>query len=636
MSRGDCTFKPAPIFSDGMVLQREVPLRIWGQACPDQQLEAFFRGERYSLRSGADGRWTLHLPPQEAGGPFELVFVADSSRVAISNILIGDVWLLAGQSNMALPLARALDLYEQEVRHAENWWIRQFRVPATCSFQGPQEDLPEGIWQAVNPQTVLEFSALGYFFAQAHYERYGVPVGLVLTAVSGSFIEAWLSEEVIRSVGGYEAIVAECKKPGYIEELTQGRSERLLSWYGELNSKDLGIQPDQIPWSSGELDDSHWDSILVPKLWRETSLGNLHGAVWCRKKIKLSEDEAQQRALLRLGNIVDADETYVNGVLVGQASNKYAQRKYEVPPGVLKAGENTIAVRVIIFRGSGGGFVEEKSYALELASANIDLSGEWKYKVGCRMEPLPPSILVHHKPSGMYNAMIAPLRGCALRGVLWYQGEANARAPENYGKLFRELIASWRRHFGDAKLPFLFVQLPNYDTTLEDLPPGNWALVREAQLQTLQVPHTAMAVAIDVGEANDLHPQNKRDVALRLFLAARRLVFGEPVAAQGPLYARMERENGALKVFFTGVEGGLRAKGGELKWFEVCGADGVFHPARAGIQGEAVRVWSESVPDPRGVRYAWHDNPEGANLYNAKGLPASPFRARLAEDTGPA
>ncbi|MFB5028278.1 MAG: sialate O-acetylesterase, partial [Candidatus Darwinibacter acetoxidans] len=280
--------------------------------------------------------------------------------------------------------------------------------------------------------------------------------------------------------------------------------------------------------------------------------------------------------------------------------------------------------------------VEGKSYALELASANIDLSGEWKYKVGCRMEPLPPSILVHHKPSGMYNAMIAPLRGCALRGVLWYQGEANARAPENYGKLFRELIASWRRHFGDAKLPFLFVQLPNYDTTLEDLPPGNWALVREAQLQTLQVPHTAMAVAIDVGEANDLHPQNKRDVALRLFLAARRLVFGEPVAAQGPLYARMERENGALKVFFTGVEGGLRAKGGELKWFEVCGADGVFHPARAGIQGEAVRVWSESVPDPRGVRYAWHDNPEGANLYNAKGLPASPFRARLAEDTGPA
>lgn len=172
--------------------------------------------------------------------------------------------------------------------------------------------------------------------------------------------------------------------------------------------------------------------------------------------------------------------------------------------------------------------------------------------------------------------------------------------------------------------------------TLEDLPPGNWALVREAQLQTLQVPHTAMAVAIDVGEANDLHPQNKRDVALRLFLAARRLVFGEPVAAQGPLYARMERENGALKVFFTGVEGGLRAKGGELKWFEVCGADGVFHPARAGIQGEAVRVWSESVPDPRGVRYAWHDNPEGANLYNAKGLPASPFRARLAEDTSPA
>jgi len=619
----------AAIFSDGMVLQREVPLRLWGTAPPQEELEARFRGAVYRFQSDAAGTWRLELPPQEAGGPFELVITGAGSELVIRDILIGDVWLLGGQSNMELPVARTLDLYAQEVKGADNPWIRQYRVPISFNFAGPQTDLSGGSWEAVNPQTVLEFSALGYFFAQAHNQRYRVPVGLVLTAVGGSRIEAWLSEEVIRELGGYEDVLARCQDPEYVRELTDGQLAATATWFEGINARDVGLQESETPWYSPDLDDGDWDGLTVPQLWKGTELEGLCGSVWLRKQFQLDQGAAGRGALLRLGAIADADFTYLNGVQVGKTGYRYPPRNYEVPPGVLKAGINTLAVRVIVGYG-GGGFIEGKSYALEIGSERIDLTGEWKYKVGCRTEPLQRFTSVHHQPSGMYNAMIAPLKGCAFRGVLWYQGESNTGAPEEYGRLFAALVENWRRDLSGPQLPFLFVQLPNYDTTLEGDPqPGQWALLREQQLKSLELPRTAMAVTVDVGEANDLHPQNKKDIALRLHLAARRMVFGEPITAQGPFFARLERENGALRVYFTDTGGGLEARGGELRWFEVCGPDGVFHAAQAEVQGETVLVWSADVPEPVGVRYAWHDNPEGANLYSAEGLPASPFRAHL-------
>ncbi|MGI6159454.1 MAG: sialate O-acetylesterase [Limnochordia bacterium] len=625
---GDSILSTAPIFSDGMVLQRGVPLRLWGKASPQEELQASFRGGVFSFQSDAEGSWQLDLPPQEPGGPFELTITGQNGQKVIRDILIGDVWLLAGQSNMELPVARTLDLYTEEVQGAENPMIRQFRVPITHNFQGPQTDLPKGTWQAVTPESVLEFSALGYFFAQVHYARYQVPVGLVLTAVGGSRIETWLSEEVISGLGGYEDIVAKLKQPGYLDAIMHGELREYVAWQKELDAKDQGLQPGQIPWNSPELDDSEWDTMVVPKIWKGTELENFHGSVWLRREVERGEGAGEREALLRLGAIVDADETYINGVRVGKTEYKYPPRKYQVPPGVLRPGTNTIAIRVIINRDTGG-FVERKRYVLEMGSEQVDLSGEWKYKVGGTMELLPRLTRAHRKPSGMYNAMIAPLRGCAFRGVLWYQGESNAHAPEQYHNLLKTLIAHWREEFGCPDLPFLYVQLPNFDTSSEGLVPGCWALLREAQLEALEVPNTAMAVTIDIGEANDLHPQNKKDIALRLSLAARRLIFREDVVDQGPLFKRLERENGALLLYFTNIGSGLRAQGGELTWFEVCGADGIFHPAKAQIEGETIRVWSAEVPEPQGVRYAWHDNPEGANLYNEEGLPASPFRASL-------
>lgn len=618
----------APIFSDGMVLQRDVPLRLWGTARPNEQLEAFFRGTTFSFASDGEGSWVLELPPQAPGGPFELVIKGPSGNLVLKDVLVGDVWLLGGQSNMELPISRTLDLFAAEVEGAENPWIRQFRVPITHNFQGPQKELPRGTWQAVNPQTVLEFSALGYFFAKAHYERYQIPVGLVLTAVGGSRIEAWLPEERVQALGGYEEEATLCKQPGYVDGVLRSELDRWLRWFEEQDAADLGSQPGSIPWSDPALDDTEWDTVTVPGLWRDTALENHHGVVWLRRKVFVNERDADKEALLCLGAIVDVDTTFINGVQVGKTESKYLPRKYRVPRGVLRPGMNTIAIRIAVLR-STGGFVPRKNYCLKLDSQAVDLSGEWKYRVGCSANSLPILAKAHYKPSGMFNAMISPLQGVAFRGVLWYQGEGNAHNAHRYLELMTALIADWRQHFGDPKLPFLFVQLPNYDTSLEGLEPDRWALLREAQLKALQIPYTAMAVTIDVGEAMDLHPQNKKEIGLRLALAARKLVFKEPITAQGPLFERLEREDGALRVFFTEVDGGLRAQDGELRWFEVCGEDGVFYPAQAQIEGESVRVWSERVADPRGVRYAWHANPEGANLYNAVGLPASPFRSFL-------
>lgn len=617
-----------PIFSDGMVMQRDTPLKIWGNSKPHESLEIRFRGVTYVTGADASGNWLLHLAPQEAGGPFELYIQVREETLVIRDILLGDVWLLGGQSNMELPIQRTLDLYEQEVKDAVNPWIRQFRVPMTFNFQGPQKNLAGGCWQAVNPQTVLEFSALGYFFAQAHYEKYGVPVGLVLTAVGGTPVEAWLEEEVIRQIGGYEEILAQCKDPHFISETTEMEMARLNRWYDVLNKDDQGLRPRQLSWSSPELDDSHWDSLNLPKSWRGTELEQIHGSVWFRKTVEITGELFEQEILLRLGAMVDADETYINGVLVGKTDYKYPPRKYKVNPGVLRSGKNTIAIRLISNRGVGG-FVEGKRYALEFGSQQVDLAGEWKYKVGIKLDSLPQLTFFHYKPSGVYNGMIAPLHRYIFKGVLWYQGESNTHAPDKYGELFKALIKNWRETLGQPDLPFLYVQLPNFDSSREGAVLYNWAKLREEQLQALELPQTAMAVTIDVGEANDLHPQNKKDIALRLTRAARNLIFGETIVAQGPMYQTMQITENGLDIQFTSVDGGLISKGERLLGFELCGEDGIFYPAEALIMGSMIRVTSATVVNPKGVRYAWDDNPLTANLYNGEGLPASPFRAFL-------
>ena len=456
----------APIFRSGVVLQRDRVIKLWGSGSPGALLRVALRGDSYSTTVDPKGSWEISLPPMPAGGPFELRIQGSGEDLVISDVCVGDVWLLGGQSNMELPVSRTLDLYAEEVAYAENPWIWQFRVPMAYDFHGPTQEIPGGSWERVNPQSVLDFSALGYFFAQAHYEKYGVPVGLVLTALGGTPAEAWMSEETILALGGYEDILAQCKDDQFVENTVTSEMERLNSWYQELNGKDLGSDPKKVAWSDPDLDDSLWPSLQVPGSWRGSEVETVHGSVWFRKTLDLPKSLADREALLRLGAIIDGDEAYLNGTRVGATDYKYPPRKYPVPRGILREGTNTLAVRVICNRGVGG-FVTEKDYCLDFGECKVDLAGAWKYKVGAIMPILPPLTFFQYKPCGVYNAMIAPLRKYAFRGVLWYQGESNTAAPDAYGRLFPALIKNWRETFDQPDLPFLFVQLPNFDASLE-------------------------------------------------------------------------------------------------------------------------------------------------------------------------
>lgn len=619
----------SPLLSDGMVLQRETPVKLWGKAGPNEKLRITIRGKTYSTTTDARGNWLLVLAPMSSGGPFTLVIQGRNDEVKIHDILVGDVWLLGGQSNMELPISRTLDLYENEVKNADNPLLRQFSVPMVYAFQAPREELSGGQWKAVTPENILEFSAVGYFFAQALYEKYHLPIGLVCTAVGGTPIEAWLSEEALRKIGGYEEIIDRCKDDHYIRTTMAAEIERMNRWNQQLNEKDEGYQGGARPWSQPAYNDSFWNTLLIPDSWVGSELEPINGAVWFRKTVEVTEERLRDDVLLRLGTIIDADETYINGVLVGNTDYKYPPRKYPVPHEILHAGTNTIAVRVISHRGVGG-FVKNKPYCLTVGSEEYDLSGAWKYKIGAVLPPLSHPTSFHYKPTGVYNGMIAPLKNYCFKGILWYQGESNAQQPDNYHMLFKELINNWRNNWQRGDLPFLFVQLPNFlASIMEKTTEANWAKIREAQRLTLSVPNTAMAVTIDAGEDNDLHPQNKKTVGNRLALCARRLVYEEKVVAQGPFLQKMKVRGRFVELFFAGIGKGLVAKGGLLGGFELCGADQKFYPAIAGIAGDRILVSSQAVAQPVGVRYAWTDNPTTANLYNQDGLPASPFQAYI-------
>jgi sialate O-acetylesterase len=332
-------------------------------------------------------------------------------------------------------------------------------------------------------------------------------------------------------------------------------------------------------------------------------------------------------AQLNLGRIVDADSVFVNGIFVGTTSYQYPPRRYTIPPTLLKEGRNIIIIRVINERGRGG-FVEDKPYELAVGNQKTDLKGDWQYQLGAKMEPLRGETFIRWKPMGLYNAMLSPLLNYQIKGVIWYQGEANANRPIEYRQLFPALIKDWRKNWNQGDFPFLFVQLPNFMEPKAEPSESNWALLREAQLKTLSVPNTAMAVTIDIGEWNDIHPLNKKDVGKRLALAATKVAYGEKnIVYSGPIYKSMTIDGNKIILTFTNIGSSLMARGdGELKCFAICGIDSQFVWAQAKIEGDKIVVWSDKIANPVAVRYAWADNPESANLYNKDGLPASPFR----------
>jgi sialate O-acetylesterase len=613
------------LISNGMVLQRDKPVKIWGWANSREKITVIFLGKTYITRADAEGEWSVDLMPARAGGPYSMT-IAASDTVEIKDILLGDVWFCSGQSNMVLPIERVRYAYPEEVARAENDQIRQFLVNTNAVFTEPQKDATGGTWTPANPATILRFSATAYFFAKSLYEKYHVPIGIINASVGGTPIQAWMSRDALKNFPVYLEEADQCKDPEYISRIMEKEKKQAREWYNTIKASDKGLLHSP-PWYDPSFDDSQWPVMTIPSFWEEKEPAQINGVVWFRKTIVLPENFVHKPASLLLGRIVDCDSVYINGVFIGTTSYQYPPRRYNVPGNILKPGENTIVIRVINFRGRGG-FIKDKPYQLIAENDTFDLKGEWHYMIGIAMPPLPDQTFFHYKPTGLYNGMIAPFIRYAIKGVVWYQGESNANNPSEYSLLFKNMITDWRKKWGQGDFPFLFVQLPNFMEPKTTPGESRWAELREAQAEALELPCTGMAITIDIGEWNDIHPLNKKDVGKRLALVAGSVAYGEgKLTSSGPLFHSYRINGKRIILKFRNTDGGLMEKNGfRLRQFAVCDSDRNYVWAQAVIRCNRVIVWNDQIPHPVAVRYAWADNPEGANLCSQNGLPASPFR----------
>ena len=648
----------ADLFTDGMVLQRGVKAPVWGWAAPGSKVVVSIGTQVRTAVADEQGRWKVAFGPLVAGGPYEMT-VASDTTITLHDILVGEVWVCSGQSNMQMPVRvgrYGVANADAEVANADYPRIRLYTVWPAASHsrqerlttgKGPTFAPPEdnNRWVACSPDTVGPFSAAGYFFGRHLHEQLGVPVGLINCSWGGTIAEAWTSEPALRRLPELQPVLDEMYKALPELDALQREYERALveweenakTWHAEFEASDVGYREEDAPWAAVDLDTSGWATMDLPQLWEKAGLPKFDGYLWYRKVVDLPADWAEKDLTLHLGPINDMDWTWVNGEPVGSTTaegSAETPRVYPVPAGVARVGDNVIVVRVYDMGNVGGLWGKPEDLRIECAgAAPVSLAGAWQYKEGADLavipaKPSPPKFGLQNpnQPSVLFNAMIAPMIPYAIRGAIWYQGESNTPKPFEYRNLFPAMIQDWRDEWDQGDFPFLFVQLANWRRMAEDKPIlRGWPELREAQTMTLSLPNTGMAVIIDIGEADDIHPKNKQDVGKRLALAARHIAYGEDLVYSGPLYSSMRTEGQRIRVFFEHVGGGLTAKGGELTGFEIAGKDRVFVPAQARIDGETVAVWNPAVPEPVAVRYGWSINPP-VNLYNREGLPASPFR----------
>jgi len=614
------------LISDGMILQRDTNVKIWGWASSNEKVSVNFIDSVYRTIADDSGNWEFNFSNLKPGGPYSMTLTGNN-KITINDILVGDVWICSGQSNMELSMKRVSPLYETEIKDSENPYIRYFYVPRKYNFIEPLEDFESGKWMSVNPETVLNFSAVSYFFAAELFKKYKIPVGLINASLGGSPAEAWISEDALKAFPEHYEEAERFKDSTLIKQIIKQDRTRIKTWYSLLKEKDGGYNSDTL-WFAPDLNTSGWETMNIPGYWADTELGQINGVVWFRKKIDIPFSINDKNAKLILGRIVEADSVFINGVFVGTTSYQYPPRRYDIPPNLLKQGENSIVIRVINEKGNGG-FLLDKNYDLVIGKNVINLEGEWHYKLGAKMKPLASQTFIRWKPMGLYNAMINPILNYSIKGVIWYQGESNASRAKEYVTLFPTLINNWREKWKQGNFPFIYVQLPNFMESRKQPSESSWALLREAQLKTLSVPNTAMAVTIDIGEWNDIHPLNKKDVGKRLALAAQKIAYGDnEVIYSSPIYQSAEIEGNKIIITFTNIGSGLVTKGNsELKEFAIAGKEKQFVWAKAKIENNKVIVWSDQITNPVAVRYAWADNPENTNLYNIEGLPASPFRS---------
>ncbi|MGN7204079.1 sialate O-acetylesterase [Pedobacter sp. SAFR-022] len=611
------------VFSDHMILQRTKPIPVWGSAKAGERITIEFGGQRYHTITGRDGKWRVQMAAMNAGGPYVMsVFGEESTQEALTfkDILIGDVWIASGQSNMEWQVSQSQNA-GQEIKNANYPAIRFFNVPHAKQVV-PQDTLAGGSWVSMDTAGVKTASAVAYFFARSLHGDLKVPIGIVQSTWGGTPVEAWTSRpKLLESPITKSRVMTN-------DSITAAHfvkdSLDLLKFWDIVYKADTSIVSSVTGMA---YNDSRWRTIEMPATLKDMNMPGYEGIVWLRRELAVGADIPGAVDLsIELGHPEMNYSVYINGREIAKTEwNANLSHKYNIPSGLLKKGRNVVAVRMAFLWGGGGFNPASDGMYVSAGNTRFSLAGTWKFMTD--MEASLPTIKNYHRyPSYLYNAMINPIVSYGAKGFLWYQGEDNASAPDEYRSLFPMMIRDWRERWGQGYLPFLYVQLANYMKRQEMPAESDWAKLREAQTMTLSEPNTGMAVIIDVGAADDIHPKNKQEVGRRLALLAKKQVYQQNIQAQSPVYKNHQIEGQRLRVTFEETGKGLKTSDGkEVKGFAIAGSDGKFHWAEASIQGNNVIVSAPGVANPVAVRYAWADNP-ACNLVNSAGLPAVPFR----------
>ncbi|WP_406844707.1 sialate O-acetylesterase [Flavobacterium soyae] len=608
------------LFSDGMVLQRNKAIPIWGFADANEKIEVHFNKQIQKTTADKNGKWTLNLNSEKAGGPFELIIIG-KNKITIKNVLVGEVWICSGQSNMEFRVSKTINA-EKEIADSNYPMIRHFGVAQDLSGK-PKDDLKAGKWEAANKETVGNFTAVGYYFARKLYAELKIPIGIINTSWGGTNVETWTSREAFQKSDEFKTLITGVPMVN-VDSISKLYAKQMKERIEKVQGTPVSTENENT-FKDPVFNDASWGELNTPSLWENQPLEDLDGVVWMRKTITLSAEDIKNKATLHLSKIDDEDITYLNGIEVGRNTQYDVKRVYEIPANILKEGKNVIAVRIVDNSGGGGIYGDAADLKLSLGSKNIPLDGRWKFKVIVVKTSLSPNSY----PSLLYNAMVNPLVPYAIEGVLWYQGEANVWRANQYKKAFPLMITDWRTKFKQGDFPFYFVQLSTFNEQNGNSKVGSrWAELREAQSETLKLPNTGMAVTTDIGNAKDIHPTNKQDVGLRLAAIALNNVYGKKRVYSGPTYKSQEIAGNQIILTFDNIGSGLTAldNSENLKGFEIAGADKVFHSAKAIIKNNKVIVSSDQVQNPAAVHYGWADDDTEINLFNKEKFPASPFR----------
>ncbi len=609
------------LFQSNMVLQRDKFCTIWGWADKNENVSLQFNNQSYKTKPGTNGKWKIILPVQPSGGPFTIT-ITGNNTITLNNILFGDVWVCGGQSNMQFHVSELAQKEADSVKD-NNSNIRIFTAGLATDYV-PHDTLSSGEWEVASVETIQGFSAVAFFFGRYLQEKLHVPIGLISDNLGATSVETWMSNEAIHQFpqfnNYYNTYLASKKS---MKQFTDEFEKMKPDWEKKYYFKnDPGLEQQ---WYKPETDTSDWKTITLPGYWEDNGLAAYDGSIWFRRTFDLPANYNGKDLQVALGQVDDYNIAWVNGYKIGEGFGNLNYNNYNVSDFILKAKNNVLVVRVFDAGNKGG---------MYNMFWNWNWAGNWKYKPGVKIDaskfvkPTVANANLFGSPSILYNGCIAPLTQLSIKGAIWYQGESNAGRAEEYKKLFPAFIKDWRKQFNQGDFPFLFVQLANYYQEAIMPEQSEWAELREAQTLALALPNTGMAVAIDIGEAYDIHPKNKMDVGKRLGIAALKAAYNRDTVNLSPIYDHTQINNDTIVIFFKNTFDTLitKDKYEYVRGFSIAGNDSVFHWAKAFVRKNTVLVYSDEVKNPVAVRYAWASNPGALDLYNKEGLPAAPFR----------